>query len=115
MRAKKSIRENMQKPGGAARLTDRIREMMDVPPESISPISVAEVKGGREAVVSGWSGVLEYSTETVILRVREGCVRIVGAHLEMQSLIGDQITVCGVITAVHLEGMHKTESGGHSV
>ena len=84
-------------------MKERIRDTLDIPAEGISPIGVVELKGDREAVISGCCGVLEYGTETIILRVREGCVRIEGTHLEMQSLITDRITVHGVIGAVYLE------------
>lgn len=93
------------------RMGDRIRETLDIPTESISALSVVELKGDREAVVSGCGGVLEYGTETVILRVREGCVRLEGAHLEMQSLIADRITVHGVIRAVYLEKVPENKGG----
>ncbi len=98
--------------GAVRRMGDRIRETLDIPTESISALSVVELKGDREAVVSGCVGVLEYGTETVILRVREGCVRIEGAHLEMLSLITDRITVHGVIRAVYLEKLPDGKSGG---
>ncbi len=97
------MEKRTQKWGGIRRMSDRLFETLDIPMESISPLSVVELKGDREAVVSGCGGVLEYSPETVILRVREGCVRIAGMHLEMQSLIADRITVCGVIAAVYVE------------
>ena len=83
-------------------LGERMHDMLDVPLESVSAASVVEVKGGCEAVVVGCLGVLEYGRETVLLRVREGTVRILGTSLEMQSLLQDSVTVRGVIEAVHL-------------
>lgn len=83
-------------------LGERVHDMLDVPLESVSAVSVVEVKGGCEAVVIGCRGVLEYGRETILLRVREGTVRILGASLEMQSLLQDSVTVRGVIEAVHL-------------
>lgn len=83
-------------------LGERVHEMLDVPLECVSPVSVVEVKGGCEAVVIGCLGVLDYGRENVLLRVREGTVRITGSGLEMQSLLQDSVTVRGVITSVHL-------------
>jgi len=93
-------------------MNERLRETLDIPTEGVLPISVVELKGDREAVISGCCGVLEYGTETIILRVREGCVRITGTHLEMQSLITDRITVHGVIDAVYLEKIPNGKNGG---
>ncbi len=83
-------------------LGERVHDILDVPLECVSPVSVVEIKGGREAVVVGCCGVLEYGRESVLLRVREGSVRITGTALEMQSLLQDSVTVRGVITSVHL-------------
>ncbi len=83
-------------------LGERVHEMLDVPLECVSSVSVVEVKGGCEAVVTGCRGVLEYGRREILLRVREGTVRIAGDSLEMQSLVLDSVTVHGVIASVHL-------------
>ena len=85
------------------RLSKRISDALDVPAECFSPISIVEVKGNREAVVSGCESVLEYEADTVLLRVREGCVRVIGGCLQMQTMIADRVTLRGEICAVYFE------------
>ena len=92
-------------------LGERMHDILDVPLECVSPVSVVEVKGGCEAVVVGCRGVLEYGRTAVLLRVREGTVRILGDSLEMQSLLQDAVTVRGRIDSVQLMRCDANKTG----
>lgn len=92
-------------------LGERVHDMLDIPLECVVPVSVVELKGGCEAIVVGCRGVLEYGRESVLLRVREGTVRIIGESLEMQSLLQDSVTVRGRISSVQLTQCNTKKTG----
>lgn len=80
----------------------RLHDALDVPLEGIANVSRIEIVGGCEAIVDGCECVLIYTAECVLVRVREGYVRITGKNLAMQSLQHDRITICGEVRAVFL-------------
>lgn len=75
--------------------------MLDVPLEGISTLCAVQIVGDCEVSVSGCAGVLEYMPDRILLRTVSGNVLILGVGLEMHSLTGDRITVCGKIDSVH--------------
>jgi sporulation protein YqfC len=83
------------------RWQERMRDILDVPLEGISNWSTVQIVGDCEISVSGCEGVLIYMPDRVLLRGVSGNVLILGEHLEMHSLSGDRITVCGRIASVH--------------
>lgn len=89
-------------------LRERILDALDIPLEETARLSAVELIGDRMAVVCGCLGVLSYDTERIVLRVVSGSVIICGASLQMRSLIGDRVTVCGRIRTVQPEGEEET-------
>ena len=83
------------------RWQERMRDMLDVPLEGVSTWSTVQIVGDCEISISGCEGVLIYMPDRVLLRGVSGNVLILGEHLEMHSLSGDRITVCGKIASVH--------------
>ncbi len=59
-----------------------------------------ELKGNREAVVEGCSGVLEYDTGVVRVRAGKLTVRFSGRGLVIQCLTTDSLVVTGFITGI---------------
>ena len=102
-RAVKNRLGKRKKSGGGIPWTERVRQILDVPLEGISNMSTVQIVGEREVSVTGCRCVLEYSTEQIVLRGHSGCIRICGRNLEMESLIGDRITVCGCVGAVYTD------------
>lgn len=102
-RAVKNRLGKRKKSGGSIPWTERVRQMLDVPLEGISKLSTVQIVGDREVSVGGCRCVLEYSEEQIVLRGHSGCIRICGKGLEMESLIGDRITVCGCVSAVYTD------------
>ncbi len=90
-------------------LTERLHDALDVPLTCATNVSYVELFGGRQAVVGGCESVVLYTEEEVVLRVRDGYIRLLGGHMEMQSLIGDRITVRGEI---HTVSVQKTAEAG---
>ena len=83
------------------RWQERMRDMLDVPLEGLSALSTVQIVGDCEISVTGCQGVLIYMPDRILLRGVSGTVLILGDGLEMHSLSGDRITVCGRIQSVH--------------
>lgn len=78
-----------------------MRDILDVPLEGVSAWNTVQIVGDCEISVSGCEGVLIYMPDRVLLRGVSGNLLIIGEQLEMHSLSGDRITVCGKIRCVH--------------
>lgn len=78
-----------------------MRDILDVPLEGVTAWNTVQIVGDCEISVSGCEGVLIYMPERILLRGVSGNILILGEQLEMHSLSGDRITVCGRIFAVH--------------
>ncbi len=92
----------------SALLSAKVSDMLDIPLEGISSGCCITLNGNREAVVSGCSGVMEYSADQIILRCKDGAVVIDGRTLTIGTLIRDQITVHG---RIHSVDIRKTGEG----
>ncbi len=108
MQSDKNIRRKKQKRAHLP-LPHRLHEALDIPLEGFPGISRAEIIGKHEASVYGCECVLVYTAESILVRVKKGYIRIVGKDLEMQSLIGDCITVHGEIRSLSLSDRETTE------
>ena len=102
MGRKKKVREDL-----SGILAARVSALLDIPLEGISREYCITLNGHREAIISGCTGVLLYSSEQISLRCTGGDVSVCGRNLVICSLIRDQITVHGEIGTVglcHTEG-----------
>ena len=91
-------------------LSQRLHEALDFPLEGFANVTRVEVLGKHEAIAEGCESVLIYTADSIVLRMRKGYVRISGKDLEMESLIGDRITVRGIIYAIYLCETEKAEA-----
>lgn len=78
-----------------------MRDILDVPLEGGSVWNTVQIVGDCEISVSGCKGVLIYMSDQILLRGVSGNILILGDDLEMHSLSGDRITVCGKIGSVY--------------
>ncbi len=90
-------------------LSHRLHDVLDIPLDGISEVSRVEVLGRREVIIDGCDCVLIYTAECIVVRVREGYIRLKGKRLEMQSLQNDRVTVRGEIETVLLCEVLKAE------
>ena len=113
MRLHKRFRKNDRDDTDRAHsFTNRLQEVLDVPLECVSSVSTIEIKGDDAVVVNGCGGVLLYAPEMIRMRGRDGTVTVHGSSLEMESLIGDRVTIHGKIHSVCL---HEEEKMGKAV
>ena len=84
-----------------APVRDKLAELLEIPEENIRRDSSVYVIGRRKAEITGCRCVLEYSHERIILQTGKGSVTMHGTRLEICSLLKDQITVRGEISALN--------------
>lgn len=83
-------------------LAVKMSALLDIPLEGISREYCITVNGKREAIVSGCTGVLLYTSEQITIRCEGGDISVCGRRLLIRNLIRDQITVQGEIDTVDL-------------
>ena len=83
-------------------LAAKMAALLDIPLEGISREYCVTVNGKREAIISGCTGVLLYSSEKITVRCEGGDISVCGKRLVIRNLIHDQITVQGEIGTVDL-------------
>lgn len=60
----------------------------------------AELRGRNSIAVRGCSGIAEYSTERICLRVNSGIMTVAGKVLVCDSYVNGAVIVSGVISSV---------------
>lgn len=76
----------------------------DLPGEIVPGQPLLELAGNTRVLIEGHSGVLEYGSERIRVRVKFGNLCISGRELELARMSGDQLVILGRIEAVVLEG-----------
>ena len=92
---------NFKKMQRKIRWQERMRDIFDVPLEGVSAFCAIQIVSDCEVSVTGCQGVLIYMPDRILVRAVSGNVLILGEGLEMHSLSGDRITVCGKIRSVY--------------
>lgn len=77
-------------------LADRLALPGEILPGSASVC----ITGGRQALVQGQRGVLEYSAERVVLALKRGKLCINGSSLQLRAMKGEEIIISGRIGTV---------------
>ena len=83
------------------RWQEKIRDVFDVPLEGLSKWNAIQIVGNCEVCITGCAGVLVYMPDRILLRGVSGNILVLGEQLEMNSLRGDRVTVCGKIDSVY--------------
>ena len=79
------------------RAGDLIDSALELPPGVMGSGAHIEIDGGREAVVDGCKGVLEYEECLIRLNVGTGQVKFTGRKLLIRSLTASQAQIEGDI------------------
>lgn len=86
---------------------EALLEEAGLPGELVPGQSLLELAGQSRALIEGHSGITEYGSDRIRVRVRFGEVCICGAGLELTSMTKEQLVISGRIDAVTLEGRGK--------
>jgi len=92
---------NAKKTNRHASIHEKLAKLTEIPDEILSGESSVYVIGTRKAEITGCRSVLEYTASSIIFRTKEGTISMCGTEMEICSLLNDQITVRGEISALH--------------
>lgn len=82
------------------RAGDFIDAALELPPGLLGGGAHIEIDGGREAVVDGCKGVLEYEECLIRLNIGSGQVKFTGQKLLIRSLTANQAQIEGCIESI---------------
>ncbi len=77
-----------------------LAEKMELPGEILPGTASVRVIGGRKALVEGHRGILEYSSERIVLALRKGRISINGSGLSIEAMNGGELLAAGRIESV---------------
>jgi len=81
-----------------------LAEKMELPGEIIPGAGSLSIIGGRRALVEGYRGLLEYSTERLVLALERGKIIISGAGLVIRTMNAGALVISGRIENVEWGG-----------
>lgn len=78
-------------------LTWALAEKLDLPGDLVPGAGRVTVSGGRQAVIEGHRGILDYSEERVTVSFVRGRLSLLGSGLRLKAMNGDELLVEGEI------------------
>lgn len=67
------------------------------------PVPLVEIADDRRVLIEHHHGLLAYSCELIVIRVRFGLIRITGKKLWVATMSREQLVICGQIDGICLE------------
>lgn len=84
-------------------IRQKISDALDLPQDVILNVPKVILTGRMAAFIENHKGIIQYNSELVKINTSIGVVCIKGAGLLIKTIIADEITVEGKITAIELE------------
>ncbi|WP_213975248.1 sporulation protein YqfC [Tepidanaerobacter acetatoxydans] len=84
-------------------IRQKISDALDLPQDVILNVPKVILTGRIAAFIENHKGIIQYNSELVKINTSIGVVCIKGAGLLIKTIIADEITVEGKITAIELE------------
>ena len=85
----------------------KLAEGLDLPAEPIPGLPLVEIAGEQRVLVENHSGVCQYSTERICVRVKYGMISIQGRGLELSRMSREQLIISGKIDCVMLSRRNR--------
>ncbi|MDD3766004.1 MAG: YabP/YqfC family sporulation protein [Eubacteriales bacterium] len=79
---------------------ERILEMLDIPKEVVLDLPKVTIYNDNQVVVENYSGLLEYTSESIRLKTSGKSISIRGLGLELRTVTDIDVLVEGKIKAV---------------
>ena len=84
------------------KMIDRITDAANLNTTALPGRSIIELYSDRRVLIEIHSGILEYDTNKILVRVRFGTVCICGRCLEITKMTAQQLVINGQIGSIHL-------------
>jgi len=89
--------------GKAYGFWERLSEEADLLSEPYPGQPIVEIAGDRQVLIENHQGVKAYSRESILIKVKYGCICVCGCGLEMMRMTRDQLIIRGQIESVTLQ------------
>lgn len=81
---------------------DTIVNSLELPKDLFLGVPVFTMNGNRELLVENHRGILQYSSQQMVIRSKAFPIRILGKNLRIDSYTADTLVVCGDIEEISL-------------
>ncbi len=82
---------------------ERLAMAADLTDEPIPGQPLVELAGNCRVLIEHHRGVTEYGRNQISIRVKYGCVTVLGQNLELTKMTKEQLVITGCIECVRLE------------
>ncbi len=82
---------------------ERLAMAADLTDEPIPGQPLVELAGDCRVLIEHHRGVTEYGRNQISVRVKYGCVTVLGQNLELTRMTKEQLVIMGCIECVRLE------------
>lgn len=74
----------------------------DLPDETLPGMPVVEIAGDQRVLIEHHNGVVQYSEDTIRLKVKFGQICVSGRNMRLMQMTKGQLVISGTIESVHL-------------
>ena len=90
--------------GKGRTLLERLAAGADTDAQELSYRPIVEILGTQRVLIENHFGIMSYSREQILVKVRFGCIRVCGSGLEILCMSREQLVIRGKICGVFLVG-----------
>ena len=83
-----------------SRQKEIIVESLKLPKDSMLGASIVSITGNREAFIENYKGILEYTTETIVLQGKNCRISFQGKKLSIDYYTNEDMKISGIIESV---------------
>ena len=84
------------------KLVDKISDSWEIPREILSNVQKIVITGNGIVHVEGFLGIIELCDERIIVKVKNGSVKIFGTDLSVSEITNEYIDLKGVVKSVEI-------------
>ena len=82
---------------------ERLADDVDLASEPLPGQPIVELAGERRVLIENHLGVKAYSRESILVKVKFGCICVCGSGLELTRMAREQLLIRGKIDSVALQ------------
>lgn len=86
---------------------ERLAEEGNLSAEVATVLPIVELSGDRRVLIENHLGIMGYSTERILVKVKYGCVCICGCGLTILRMSREQLVIRGRIDGIALQRREK--------
>jgi len=81
-------------------IKEDISEALELPKDIILDLPRITLIGHKQIHIENHKGIIEYSTEKIRIKYKEGSLKVIGNNLNLRSIISEEIIIKGNIFSI---------------